>query len=109
MGIIINAQGRNTDQKREKTVNNVPSKQCTCKLTSGRPHLSPDSQGSQGRRPLTNYCRLAGLVQLLRPPTVHLQPTFQYILLGFAKLIFNPFKKGQQGCVWTRQQQVLLL
>lgn len=106
MGIIVKAHGRNTQQKRAKTVNKVSFKQYACKVTNGQPHLSP---GSQGRRQLTDSCWLAGLVKLLRPPTIHLQPTFQYILLGFTKLIFNPFIKGQQGCVWTWQQQVLLL
>lgn len=57
-----------------------------CKLTYQ--WLATFVPGFSSEKAVFNYCQLAGSVKFLRIPTIHLQPTFQYILLVFDKLIF---------------------
>lgn len=80
MGMSIKAHGRNT-LKTSKYSQCRPLK-AKGRLTNGRPHLPP---GSQGRRQFIHYFPLAGLEKLLKPWLYSL-PALQYVWLGFAKL-----------------------
>lgn len=83
MAMTVKVHGRNTLQKRQ-----IQSIKCPPSNEQAYQWVATFVPSSQGRRRFTNYCQLVGLVKLLSPPTIHLQPIFQYILLSFAKLIF---------------------